>query len=139
MDRRHERLMLRIVVVLLLCGGGVLLKRAVLPTDRDLGIILALRYGDTRAVAMDPAGTRLAIVDPFGGVRIVGIADGREQRRIPSWEAPRQATEDLALNWGWQDLIVFSPDGRHLAQGGGRGLRLWSLDRLCQEWDDDEG
>jgi WD40 repeat protein len=128
MSRQREWLLIRIVLALLFCGGVVEAKRALFPTDSDYGIILTFRGGEMRAVALDPTGTRLAIVDGYGGVRIVGATDGQERQRLPTWEAPNEIVGAPELIWN-RDQVVFSPDGHYLAQAGQRGLRVWALDR----------
>src|SRR5690242_10013528 len=88
MHRGQRFLVGGLVLALTLWGLMVVLQRAFFPSDRDLGIILTLRPGEPRAVALDSAGTRLGVVEESGEVRIVAVADGHELRRVPAWDSP---------------------------------------------------
>ena len=127
MIRLSRPLALSLVVLLLLCGGA-LFRRVIFPSEHDLGIVSTLRYGDMHAVALDPAGSQLAIAQGSGAVILLGVDNGQERLRLPGWgDTPTEASPPQAP---WlPEHLAFSPDGRYLAQADQRRLRIWALDQ----------
>jgi WD40 repeat protein len=69
---------------------------------------------ELRAVAMDPAGDRVAAVDERGGVYLWDVDADRPPRVFPAGK--------------WVYSLAFSRDGAELAALGGDGIRRWRTD-----------
>jgi TonB family protein len=65
-----------------------------------------------RAVAVSPDGRQLAISPLAGGVRLWTLADGRQTR---------------SLGQGRSRPLAFAPNGKYLAVGGFREMRIWDV------------
>jgi WD40 repeat protein len=86
--------------------------------------------GPVKGLAFHPSGTLAASAGLDGRIRLWDVSD------------PSRLVEVTSLSDGGlyaMATLVFSPDGRLLAVGGDRGIRLWSVDpttilqRLCAQ------
>jgi RNA polymerase sigma factor (sigma-70 family) len=98
-------------------ASGRLLRT--LEPGHDMGSALA-------ALAVSPDGQRLATGEGGGTVRLLRLADGKEERAFPS----RRKDGGVSIDW-----LRFTPDGRSLCAGDyGSAVRVWDVTTGLEVW-----